>query len=224
MFWLILLGIQTRGTSWEHKLEDYFKRQGEGLDEGLGKDTIVTGVLWVGQICIGSATGTDKTVSEVLGSWTELPETTWIPFVCAKARFAIAMCGTTVSDRLNVQRTKKHHQLKLLIVWIGALPGVRYCARALQHHSFCSSSSLRASWKSEGQPRTWIFDIWYRPAHVRLSGLIAFSLICRIIVWRSNRGNMHIVVRHRSTFRCGNKSWEITCSGAPHNVLCSTAV
>ena len=25
-------------------------------------------------------------------------------------------------------------------------------------------------------------------------------------------------------FRRRNKSWEITCSGAPHNVLCSTGV
>ena len=136
------MGAQTSVTNWEHKLEDYLKRVAEGLHEGLGKDTIVTGELWVGQICIGSAMGTDKTVSEVLGSWMELPETTWIPFVCAKARFAIAMCGTTVSDRLNVQRSKKHHQRKHLGVWLGALPGVRYCARALQHHCFCSSSAL----------------------------------------------------------------------------------
>ena len=71
-----MLGIQTEGTSWEHKLEDYLKSLAEGLGEGLGKDTIVTGVLGVGQICIGSITGLDKTVTEV-----ELSETTWIPFV-----------------------------------------------------------------------------------------------------------------------------------------------
>ena len=41
----------------------------------------VTGVLGVGQICIGSTRWLDKTVSEVLGGWTELSETTWIPFV-----------------------------------------------------------------------------------------------------------------------------------------------
>ena len=55
-----MLGIQTGGTSWEHKLEEYLKKLAEGLNEGLWKNTIVTGVLWVGQICIGSATGTDS--------------------------------------------------------------------------------------------------------------------------------------------------------------------
>ena len=76
-----MLGTQTEGTSWEHKLEDYLKSLAEGLGEGLGKDTIVTGVLGVGQICIGSTRGLDKTVSEVLRGWTELSETTWIPIV-----------------------------------------------------------------------------------------------------------------------------------------------
>ena len=76
-----MLGIQTEGTTWEHKLEDYLRSLAEGLGEGLGKDTIVTGVLGVGQICIGSTRGVDKTVSEVLRGWTELPETTWITFV-----------------------------------------------------------------------------------------------------------------------------------------------
>ena len=76
-----MLGIQTEGTSWEHKLEDYLKSLAEGLGEGLGKDTIVTGVLGVGQICIGSIRGLDKTVTEVLRCWTELSETMWIPFV-----------------------------------------------------------------------------------------------------------------------------------------------
>ena len=61
-----MLGIQTEGTSWEHKLEDYLKSLAEGLGEGLGKDSIVTGVLGVGQICIGSTRGLDKTVTEVL--------------------------------------------------------------------------------------------------------------------------------------------------------------
>ena len=81
-----MLGIQTGCTSWEHNLEAYLKRLAEGLDEGLGKDTIVTGVLWVGQICIGSATGTDKSVSEVLGSWTELPENNVNSFCLRQSR------------------------------------------------------------------------------------------------------------------------------------------
>ena len=68
-----MLGIHTEGTSWEQKLEHYLK--------SLGKDTIVTGVLGVGQICIGSTRELDKTVSEVLRGWTELSETTWILFV-----------------------------------------------------------------------------------------------------------------------------------------------
>ena len=76
-----MLGIQTEGTSWEHKLEDYLKSLAEGLGEGLGKDTIVTGVLGVGHICIGSTRRIDKTVSEVPRGWIERSETTWIPFV-----------------------------------------------------------------------------------------------------------------------------------------------
>ena len=64
-------------TNGGHKLG----AQAGGVGEGLGKDTIVIGALGVGQICIGSARGVDKTVSEVLRGWTELSETTWIPFV-----------------------------------------------------------------------------------------------------------------------------------------------
>ncbi len=75
-----MLGIHTEGTSWEHNLEHYLKSFAEGLGEGLGKDTIVTGVLGVGQICIGSARGLGKTVTEVPRRWTELSETTWILF------------------------------------------------------------------------------------------------------------------------------------------------
>ena len=73
----------------------------------------------------------DKTVTGVLGGWTGLPETTWklpgasgslpehsapggfpvasnvqIPFICAKAGLAIAVCGKTVCDRLKTQRSK----------------------------------------------------------------------------------------------------------------------
>ena len=44
---MFMLGIQREGTSWEHKLDGYLKSLAEGLGEGLGKDTIVTGVLGV---------------------------------------------------------------------------------------------------------------------------------------------------------------------------------
>ena len=142
--------------------------------------------MGVGQNCIGSARGLDKTVTAMVEDWTKLPETKWnlpgasgsfaeqsasggfpvasnlqIPFICTKAGLAIALCGKTVCDRLKSQRSQKHHQLKHLGVWVCALPSVRHCDRALQHHSFCPSSALRASWKSEGQPRTWVFDVWW---------------------------------------------------------------
>ena len=89
-----------------------------------------------------------------------------IPFICAKAGLAIAVCGKTVCDRLKTQRSQKHHQLKHMGVGVCALPSVRHCDLALQHDGFCPSSALRASWKSEGQPRTWVFDVWWWPAHV----------------------------------------------------------
>ena len=145
----------------------------------------------VGQNCIGSAGELDKSVTGTLEVWTKLPEATWnlpgasgnlpehsapggfpvaskmqIPFICTKAGLAIAVGGKTVCDRLKMQRSKKHHQLKHLGVWVCALPSVRHCDRALQHHSSCPSSALRASWKCEGQPRTWLFDVWWWPAHV----------------------------------------------------------
>ena len=87
-----------------------------------------------------------------------------IPFICAKAGLAIAVCGKIVCDLQRMQRPKTHHQLKHLVVWVCALPSVRHCDFALQHDGFCPSSALRASWKSEGQPRTWVFDVWWWPA------------------------------------------------------------
>ena len=54
------------------------KALAEGLVEGLGKVTTVTGMLggWTKK-CNAGARGLDKTVTGVLGGWTGLPETTW---------------------------------------------------------------------------------------------------------------------------------------------------